>query len=138
MSKIFSFEVFFSLFNHVPFLLIFPVFVAFFLFFFSSFILYIIFILSSWKHVFWGSILRLCMIFFYCFLNQSIPKAPFLYPLKISINLTVFWFFHGIEKGCIGNKRVNRLNTKERIRKCKTKCFYFIWTDNQHKTVKEK
>ena len=39
-------------------------------------------------------------------LNQFIPNAPFLYPLKTSENLTVFCF-HGAEKGCIGNKRVN-------------------------------
>ena len=32
-----------------------------------------------------------------------ITSTPFLYPLKASENLTVFWCFQGIEKGCIGN-----------------------------------
>ena len=37
------------------------------------------------------------------FINTFIPNAPFLYPLKTSKNLTVFWCFQGVEKGCIGN-----------------------------------
>ena len=38
--------------------------------------------------------------------NPFIPNAPFLYPLKASENLAVFWCFQGLEKGCIGNELV--------------------------------
>ena len=41
-----------------------------------------------------------------CF-NPFVPKALFLYSLKISENLTVFCCFQGLEKGYIGNERVN-------------------------------
>ena len=37
------------------------------------------------------------------------PMHPFSSPLKISENLTVFWCFQGVEKGCIRNKWVNRI-----------------------------
>ena len=40
-------------------------------------------------------------------INPFVPKAPLLYPLKTSENLTVFCCFQGLEKGCIGNERVN-------------------------------
>ena len=43
------------------------------------------------------------------FLNAFVPNAPFLYPLKTSENRTVFWYFQGVEKGCIGNEWVNWL-----------------------------
>ena len=36
--------------------------------------------------------------------NPFVPDAPFLYSLKTSKNLTVFWCFQGVEKGCIRNK----------------------------------
>ena len=36
-------------------------------------------------------------------INLFVPNAPFLYPLKTSQKLQVFWCFQGIEKGCIGN-----------------------------------
>ena len=39
-------------------------------------------------------------------LNPFVPNAHFLYPLKASENLMVFWCFQGVQKGCIGNKRV--------------------------------
>ena len=39
-------------------------------------------------------------------LNPLVPNAPFLYPLKTSENVTVFWCFQGVGKGCIGNKWV--------------------------------
>ena len=35
--------------------------------------------------------------------NPFSPIPPFLYPLK---NLSVFWCFQGVEKGCIGNRWV--------------------------------
>ena len=37
-------------------------------------------------------------------INPSAPNAPFLYPLKSSENLKVFWCFQGVEKECIGKK----------------------------------
>ena len=39
--------------------------------------------------------------------NPFVANAPFLYSLKTPENLTVFWSFQGVEKGCIGNKWVN-------------------------------
>ena len=39
-------------------------------------------------------------------LNLFVPNAPFLYPLKISENLTVSRRFQRVEKGCIGNEWV--------------------------------
>ena len=39
-------------------------------------------------------------------INPFVPNAPFLYPLKTSENLTVFWCFQEVEKGCIGNEWV--------------------------------
>ena len=40
------------------------------------------------------------------FIYQLFANAPFLYPLKTSENFTVFWYFQGVEKGCIGYKWV--------------------------------
>ena len=39
-------------------------------------------------------------------LSSFVPNAPFLYLLKTSEKLTVFWCFQGVEKGCIGNEWV--------------------------------
>ena len=36
--------------------------------------------------------------------NLFVSNAPFLYRLKTSENLTVFWRFQRVEKGCIGNE----------------------------------
>ena len=36
--------------------------------------------------------------------DPFVPDAPFAYPLKTSQNLTVIWYFQGVEKGCIGNE----------------------------------
>ena len=41
-------------------------------------------------------------------IKPFIPNATFLYPLKTSENLTIFWCFQGLKKGCIGTKWVNR------------------------------
>ena len=38
--------------------------------------------------------------------NSFLPKAFFLYSLKTSENLAVFWCFQGVEKRCTGNKWV--------------------------------
>ena len=40
-------------------------------------------------------------------INPFVPNAPFLFPVKTSENLKVFWRFQGVEKLCIGNKWVN-------------------------------
>ena len=40
-------------------------------------------------------------------LNPFVHNALFLYPLKTSENLSVFWYFQGVEKGCIGKELVN-------------------------------
>ena len=44
-------------------------------------------------------------LFLYTF-NPFVPSAPFLYPLKTSKNITIFEYFHGVEKGWIGNEWV--------------------------------
>ena len=36
--------------------------------------------------------------------NPFVPNTSFLYPLKTSENLTVFWCFQGVEEGCNGKK----------------------------------
>ena len=42
------------------------------------------------------------------FLNSCIPNAPFLYLLKTLENVRkVFWCFHWVKKGCIGNEWVD-------------------------------
>ena len=38
--------------------------------------------------------------------NPFFPNATFLYSLKTSENLKVFWCFQGVEKECIGNKEL--------------------------------
>ena len=38
------------------------------------------------------------------YVNPFAPNGPFLYSLKTPENITVFWCFQGLEKGCIGNK----------------------------------
>ena len=42
------------------------------------------------------------LILLSCLINPFVPSSSFLYPLKTSENLTVFWCFQGVEKGCIG------------------------------------
>ena len=44
--------------------------------------------------------------------NPFFPNAPFFDPLKTSENRKVFWCFQAVEKGCIGNKWVNMLQTE--------------------------
>ena len=46
-----------------------------------------------------------CTVYYSC-INSFVPNTPFLYSLKTSEN-QVFWCFQGVQKGCIGNKRVN-------------------------------
>ena len=48
----------------------------------------------------------------HCKVNPFVPNAPFLYPLKTSENVKVFWGFQGVEKGCIGNKWVKYSGAK--------------------------
>ena len=40
-------------------------------------------------------------------LNPFVSNTPFLYLLKTSENLTVFWCFQGVEKRCLGKEWVN-------------------------------
>ena len=62
-----------------------------------------------------GRILSTSLSSMLCF-NPVVPNTPFLYPLKISGNLTVFLCFQGVENGCIGNEWVNyRSLTHRRI-----------------------
>ena len=42
-------------------------------------------------------------------INPFVPNASFLYPLKTSENLTVFWCFQGMKKGWIRNEWVNTI-----------------------------
>ena len=46
-------------------------------------------------------------------INPFVPNAPFFYPLKTAENLSVFWCFQGIEKGCIGNEWGKSAGEKE-------------------------
>ena len=48
----------------------------------------------------------------YTNINPFVPNAPFLYQLKASENLTVFWCFQGVEKGYIGNEWVKECSSK--------------------------
>ena len=52
--------------------------------------------------------------------NSFVPITPFVYLLKTSENLTVFWYFQELEKGCIGNEWVNLSN------KCKLKSYWLL------------
>ena len=45
--------------------------------------------------------------------NPFVPNAPFLYPLKTPENRKVFWCFQGVDKGCIGNKRVHETTNND-------------------------
>ena len=48
--------------------------------------------------------------------NLFVSNTPFLYPLKTE-NLTVFWCFQGIEKGCIEKKWVKLSETIHQFKK---------------------
>ena len=37
-------------------------------------------------------------------IDSFVPNSPFIYPLKTSQNLTIFWCFQEVEKGWIGNE----------------------------------
>ena len=50
----------------------------------------------------------------FLFINPFVPNSPFLYPLKTSENLTVFWCFKGAEKGCIREKWVHYINNERK------------------------
>ena len=65
------------------------------------------FIVIFWKFNFMWSYTKIYI------LNSFVPNAPFLYPLKISEKSTVFCF-QGVEKGCIGNKRVKNMGKNEK------------------------
>ena len=46
------------------------------------------------------------------FIKSFVPNAPFLYSLKTSENLRVFWRFQGVEEGCIGNEWVKSIHNQ--------------------------
>ena len=65
---------------------------------------------NKWVSRFWLSF-QLDYIIYYCkYINNTsdfnpfVPNAPFFYPLKTSENRKVFWYFQGVEIGCIGNE----------------------------------
>ena len=58
-----------------------------------------------------------------CFINPFGLKAPFLYPLKTSKNRKVFWYFQGVEKGCIGNEWVKLISYAFPVELIQTKTF---------------
>ena len=71
--------------------------------------------------------------------SPFVPNAPFLYPLKTSENLAVFWCFQGVEKGCIVNEWVKRkLMYKSKqvsIKISKISKFSFTFKLNEKKKV---
>ena len=48
-------------------------------------------------------------------INPFVPNAPFLYLLKTSESLTLFWCFQGVEKGCSGNECVKKVFDKKTL-----------------------
>ena len=50
--------------------------------------------------------MKLVTLHFYFVFNPFVPNAPYLYSLKALKNLLVFWCFQRVEKGCIGNEKV--------------------------------
>ena len=48
-------------------------------------------------------------------LNPFVPTTPFLYPLKTSENLTVFWCFQWVEKEWLGTNGLIPLNVYSRL-----------------------
>ena len=102
---------------------------------------------SSMQAMFFGLFFLFCRCSFknLCFNSkwwikcfyQFFLSATFLYPLKTSENLIVFWCFQGVEKGCIGNKWV-KLSVYIQILYfcnssflnsfvCELKLFFTIW-----------
>ena len=81
------------------------------------------------------------MVFYFInsLFSPFVPNAPFLYPLKTSENLAVFWCFQGVEKGCIGNEWVKRkLMYKSKqvsIKISKISKFSFTFKLNEKKKV---
>ena len=66
--------------------------------------------------------------------NPFVPNAYFLYSLKTSENLTVFWGFQGVEKGCIGNELVNKFLAVKSINPFhKTDLFLYFLKTSENK-----
>ena len=61
---------------------------------------------------------------FIVFNSHPFPSnASFLYHLKTSESLTVFWCFQGVEKGCLGaNELINNINNYGNVRKIMDQC----------------
>ena len=68
---------------------------------------------QHWNSIFQFSslLMKLWVFFTQCFqdvvFKPFVPNALFLYSLKTSENITIFWCFQMVEKGCIVNKWVN-------------------------------
>ena len=69
-------------------------------------------------------------------LNPFVINATFLYPLKTSEKLTVFWCFQGLEKGCIGNEWAIT-NTRKKHVKYEQNHFFTITPYKIFPTVKK-
>ena len=69
-------------------------------------------------------------------LNPFVINASFLYPLKTSEKLTVFWCFQGLEKGCIGNEWAIT-NTRKKHVKYEQNHFFTITPYKIFPTVKK-
>ena len=69
--------------------------------------------------------------------NPFVPNAPFLYLLKISDNLTVFWCFQGVEKGYIGNEYVKNTFFLKQFKENLLPWTWYGWKINSHKWRKK-
>ena len=66
------------------------------------------------------------------FLNPFVPNAPFLYPLKTSQNLTVFYKFRGQRKGALETNGLNLVHFSAgiylfKVNNGNTKTVYEFW-----------
>ena len=59
------------------------------------------------------------------YFNSFVRRPPFLYPLKTSENLTIFWCFQEVEKGCIRNNWANQFILIEDLRDKQLNCWSF-------------
>ena len=62
-------------------------------------------------------------------INSFVPNASFLHLLKTSENRKVFWYFQGVEEGCIENewvKQFNDLNWSWNCKRTRTKVPWVI------------
>ena len=70
-----------------------------------------------------------------CGINPFVANTPFLYPLKISENLEVFWYFQGVEKRRIGNKWVKSVPEWKFLYPSGMHNVHLQWKGNDEKSV---